>query len=56
MHQNTEIIRGLYSAFAKGDIPTVLGALAPNATGLRPQVAPMAAHLLAPMRYLRMSS
>ena len=31
MHQNTEIIRGLYAAFAKGDIPTVLGALAPNA-------------------------
>lgn len=26
----TETIRGLYAAFAKGDIPTVLGALAPD--------------------------
>ena len=25
MQQNIEIIRGVYAAFAKGDIPTVLG-------------------------------
>jgi ketosteroid isomerase-like protein len=27
---NGEIIRGLYAAFAKGDVPTVLGAMDPN--------------------------
>lgn len=31
MKQITEIIRSVYAAFAVGDIPTVLGALAPNA-------------------------
>ena len=31
MNDNTELIRGLYAAFAKGDIPSVLGTLAPNA-------------------------
>jgi ketosteroid isomerase-like protein len=30
MPNNSEIIRGLYEAFAKGDIPTVLGGLAPD--------------------------
>jgi ketosteroid isomerase-like protein len=29
--QNVETIRALYAAFAKGDVPTVLGALAPDA-------------------------
>jgi uncharacterized protein len=27
---NTEIIKNLYAAFARGDVPTVLGALAPD--------------------------
>lgn len=30
MSANTEIIRGLYAAFATGDVPGVLGALDPN--------------------------
>jgi len=30
MSQNTEIIRGVYAAFAKGDIPSVLAVLAPD--------------------------
>jgi ketosteroid isomerase-like protein len=29
--QNVETIRALYAAFAKGDVPTVLGAFAPDA-------------------------
>jgi ketosteroid isomerase-like protein len=28
--QNLEIVRSLYAAFAKGDVPAVLGVLAPN--------------------------
>jgi ketosteroid isomerase-like protein len=28
--QNLETVRSLYAAFAKGDVPTVLGVLAPN--------------------------
>ena len=28
--QNVDTIRNLYAAFAKGDVPTVLGALAPD--------------------------
>ena len=40
MHQITEIIRGVYAAFAKGDIPTVLGALAPNATWIEAEGGP----------------
>ena len=31
MSQNTETINGVYTAFAKGDIASVLGVLAPNA-------------------------
>ncbi len=30
MNKNTEIIRGVYAAFAKGDIPSVLAVLAPD--------------------------
>ena len=30
MNRNTEIIRGVYLAFAKGDIPSVLAVLAPD--------------------------
>lgn len=31
MAQPSELIRNLYAAFARGDIPTVLGAMAPDA-------------------------
>lgn len=31
MSASTDLIRNLYAAFARGDIPTVLGALAPDA-------------------------
>jgi hypothetical protein len=27
---NTDVIKGIYAAFAKGDIPSVLGAMAPD--------------------------
>jgi ketosteroid isomerase-like protein len=30
MSTNTELVRGIYDAFAQGDIPTVLAALAPD--------------------------
>lgn len=30
MNQNTEIVRAAYAAFAKGDVPAVLGVLAPD--------------------------
>ena len=30
MNQNTEIVRAAYAAFAQGDVPAVLGALAPD--------------------------
>ena len=30
MATNTELAKSLYAAFAKGDVPTVLGALAPD--------------------------
>lgn len=30
MNHNTEIARGLYAAFAAGDIPSVLATLAPD--------------------------
>jgi hypothetical protein len=32
MAQQSDLVRNLYDAFARGDIPTVLGALAPDAT------------------------
>lgn len=32
MSQNTELIRSLYAAFARGDVPAVLGALAADVT------------------------
>ena len=40
MNQNTEIIRGVYAAFATGDIPTVLGVLAPNANWIEAEGGP----------------
>ncbi len=40
MSQITEIIRGAYAAFAKGDIPTVLGALAPNVIWIEAEGGP----------------
>ena len=48
MHQNTEIIRGLYAAFAKGDIPTVLGALAPNARWTEAEGGPYGGTFIGP--------
>jgi ketosteroid isomerase-like protein len=30
MSSNTELVRSLYDAFARGDVPTVLGAFAPD--------------------------
>lgn len=30
MSSNLDVVRGVYSAFAAGDIPAVLGALAPS--------------------------
>ena len=40
MSQITEIIRGAYAAFAKGDIPTVLGALAANVIWIEAEGGP----------------
>ncbi len=40
MSQITEIIRGAYAAFAKGDIPTVLGALASNVIWIEAEGGP----------------
>ena len=48
MNQNTEIIRGVYAAFAKGDIPTVLGALAPNAIWIEAEGGPYAGTFVGP--------
>ena len=48
MNQNTEIIRGLYSAFAKGDIPTVLGALAPKAIWIEAEGGPYGGTFVGP--------
>ena len=30
MNNNLDVVRGVYQAFAVGDVPTVLGALAPG--------------------------
>ncbi len=32
MSQSSDLVRNLYAAFARGDIPTVLGAMTPDAT------------------------
>ena len=40
MCQITEIIRGAYAAFAKGDIPTELGALASNVIWIEAEGGP----------------
>ena len=40
MSQITENIRGAYAAFAKGDIPTVLGALASNVIWIEAEGGP----------------
>ena len=48
MHQITEIIRGVYAAFATGDIPTVLGALAPNAIWIEAEGGPYGGTFVGP--------
>lgn len=42
MTQNSDLIRNLYAAFARGDIPSVLGALAPDATWTEAEGGPYA--------------
>ena len=48
MKQNTEIIRGVYAAFATGDIPTVLGVLAPNANWIEAEGGPYGGTFVGP--------
>ena len=48
MHQITEIIRGVYAAFATGDIPTVLGALAPSAIWIEAEGGPYGGTFVGP--------
>ena len=40
MNQLTDIVRGAYAAFAKGDIPSVLGLLTPSATWIEAEGGP----------------
>ncbi len=48
MKQNTEIIHGVYAAFATGDIPTVLGVLAPNASWIEAEGGPYGGTFVGP--------
>ena len=48
MSQLTETVRGVYAAFAKGDIPTVLGALAPNAIWIEAEGGPYGGTFVGP--------
>jgi ketosteroid isomerase-like protein len=48
MHQLTEIIRGAYAAFAKGDIPSVLGLLSPNARWTEAEGGPYGGTFIGP--------
>ena len=50
MNQITEIIRRVYAAFATGDIPTVLGVLAPNAVWTEAEGGPYGGTCVGPKR------
>lgn len=48
MHQLTEVIRGAYAAFAKGDIPSVLGLLSANARWTEAEGGPYGGTFIGP--------
>lgn len=48
MQKITNIIRGLYAAFATGNIPTVLGVLAPNAIWIEAKGGPYGGTFVGP--------
>lgn len=48
MSQITEIVRSAYAAFAKGDIPSVLGLLAPDASWTEAEGGPYGGTFIGP--------
>ena len=46
------MVRGLYAAFATGDIPTVLGALAPDSTWIEAEGGPYGGTFVGPQAVL----
>jgi ketosteroid isomerase-like protein len=48
----TEILRNLYAAFARGDVPAVLGVLAPDVRWVEPQGFPYAGTFVGPQAVL----
>jgi ketosteroid isomerase-like protein len=48
----TELLRNVYAAFATGDIPTVLGALAPDVRWVEPEGFPYAGTFIGPQAVL----
>lgn len=53
MNQPTDIVRGLYAAFARGDIPTVLGVLAPDASWTEAEGGPYGGTFIGPDAVLK---
>jgi ketosteroid isomerase-like protein len=41
--QSVEVVRGVYEAFGRGDVPAVLGAMADDIDGTKPTGCPMEA-------------
>jgi hypothetical protein len=52
MNQNTELVRGAYAAFARGDIPAVLGLLAPDASWTEAEGGPYGGTFIGPQGVL----
>jgi ketosteroid isomerase-like protein len=52
VNQLTDIIRGAYAAFAKGDIPSVLGCLAPSVTWTEAEGGPYGGTFVGPKAVL----
>lgn len=49
---NTELIQSVYAAFARGDVPTVLGALAPDARWVEAEGGPYGGLSIGPQAVL----
>ena len=52
MNQNTELVRGAYAAFARGDIPAVLGLLALDASWTEAEGGPYGGTFIGPQGVL----